>query len=91
MNKERVTKMLKQKAKKLNESFRDLKDICVEELTRRINEDDGEISYFNLQLYAKFLSLYQQTKEYLEESSTLIDSMNEKIDELYYLINKKGS
>lgn len=91
MNKERVTKMLKQKAKKLNEGFRDLKDICVEELTRRINEDDGEISYFNLQLYAKFLSLYQQTKEYLEESSTLIDSMNEKIDELYYLINKKGS
>lgn len=83
--------MLKQKAKKLNEGFRDLKDICVEELTRRINEDDGEISYFNLQLYAKFLSLYQQTKEYLEESSTLIDSMNEKIDELYYLINKKGS
>lgn len=82
--------MLKQKAKKLNEGFRDLKDICVEELTRRINEDDGEISYFNLQLYAKFLSLYQQTKEYLEESSTLIDSMNEKIDELYYLI-KKGS
>lgn len=83
--------MLKQKAKKLNEGFRDLKDICVEELTRRINEDDGEISYFNLQLYAKFLSLYQQTKEYLEESSTLIDSMNEKIDELYYFINKKGS
>ena len=83
--------MLKQKAKKLNEGFRDLKDICVEELTRRINEDDREISYFNLQLYAKFLSLYQQTKEYLEESSTLIDSMNEKIDELYYLINKKGS
>lgn len=83
--------MLKQKAKKLNEGFRDLKDICVEELTRRINEDDGEISYFNLQLYAKFLSLYQQTKEYLEESNTLIDSMNEKIDELYYLINKKGS
>lgn len=83
--------MLKQKAKKLNEGFRDLKDICVEELTRRINEDDGEISYFNLQLYAKFLSLYQQTKEYLEESSTLIDSMNEKIEELYYLINKKGS
>ena len=83
--------MLKQKAKKLNEGFRDLKDICVEELTRRINEDDGEISYFNLQLYAKFLSLYQQTKEYLEESSTLIDSMNEKIDESYYLINKKGS
>lgn len=83
--------MLKQKAKKLNEGFRDLKDICVEELSRRINEDDGEISYFNLQLYAKFLSLYQQTKEYLEESSTLIDSMNEKIDELYYLINKKGS
>lgn len=82
--------MLKQKAKKLNEGFRDLKDICVEELSRRINEDDGEISYFNLQLYAKFLSLYQQTKEYLEESSTLIDSMNEKIDELYYLI-KKGS
>lgn len=82
--------MLKQKAKKLNEGFRDLKDICVEEISRRINEDDGEISYFNLQLYAKFLSLYQQTKEYLEESSTLIDSMNEKIDELYYLI-KKGS
>lgn len=81
--------MLRLKAKKLNETLKETKDTLVEELSSRINEEE-EISYFSLPLYLKFMQLYKESSEYIAESSALIDSMNEKIDEMYAIINKKN-
>ena len=82
--------MLKLKAKKLNETLKETKNTLIEELSRKINEEE-EVTYFNLKLYAKFMQVYKEASEYIAESSALIDSMNEKIDEMYAIINKKGS
>ena len=77
--------MLVEKTNQLIEETNELKDLCFKQIYSDILEDmDDE----NLVLYAKMFKLLNTSMEVVKEQAEVIESINNKLDEL--LIRKES-